>query len=779
MENEEYLDIEDGLSVGTMKITNKYEIFTEEEIDNINNKIPELDERVGVVESEVVEINDTLHEVANKGTTTEVLERVTKAEIDRQIEDGTIANLTIANKSITNDKIANNTVNYMLLDDDIQRKASQLEIIDGDIPHENGFVTWYGQIQQIGTYAYKKIPITVGETIYVTSKCTGSSGSLAVFMNSNDVYLSDYKRVSEVGGKYYVDEPVTAPDNCSYVLICTNNPNEAPVRVKSNKFIDVVEIKRLLDDLDNRSKVLTRTNICEDIPYNLGFLTVDGYIQEFTTYRYKMFPVKENTTYYITTRCRKNSGTLAYFYDSTKAHLGGYKPNSLLVDNICDYVDEKVITPIQCSYMAVCTDNSETTPIILKEDIGDYADINEMNRLTSNLVCEELVESNSDIPHENGFVTWYGQIQQIGTYAYKKIPITVGETIYVTTNCIGSSGSLAVFMNSNDVYLSDYKRVSDVGGKYYVDEPVTAPDNCAYVLICTNDQVINPIKIKRSIEVTFKNKDFIDLKNTIIGSEGIVTQQTLDEVLFDKKQLEERLEGIDKLVEFDWKPLDKAYVVIVIDDGRHDLCKFLNIFKEYNMPLSCALMSSNLYSKQDDGRYLIDVALDIQTSGGEVLSHSTSGSVFTEETTDEDANQRLRDSKKILSEMGLVINGFVKPGGTGALARLDKFEHLVRKYYRYGYSSGYSTAYSSGRYDMSSLDAMMNRVNAAINSKNKITFYSHSFDGDEVTESNLRSLLEYIRDTDGVEVVTTKYLYDNFSSTKLENRILELEKKLT
>ena len=66
MENEEYLDIEDGLSVGTMKIANKYDIFTEEEIDNINNKIPELDERVGVVEDEIEEINSSLDNKANK-----------------------------------------------------------------------------------------------------------------------------------------------------------------------------------------------------------------------------------------------------------------------------------------------------------------------------------------------------------------------------------------------------------------------------------------------------------------------------------------------------------------------------------------------------------------------------------------------------------------------------------------------------------------------------------------------------------------------------------------
>ena len=104
MENEEY--IESGLSVGTTKIANKYEIFTEEEVDIINNKIPELDERVTIIEYEIEEINSSLDDIANKGTTVEVLERVTKEEIDRQIADGTIANLTIEDGSITKEKLS-------------------------------------------------------------------------------------------------------------------------------------------------------------------------------------------------------------------------------------------------------------------------------------------------------------------------------------------------------------------------------------------------------------------------------------------------------------------------------------------------------------------------------------------------------------------------------------------------------------------------------------------------------------------------------------------------
>lgn len=63
MDDEQY--IESGLSVGTTKIANKYEIFTEEEVDIINNKIPELDERVSIIEYEIEDINSSLDNKAN------------------------------------------------------------------------------------------------------------------------------------------------------------------------------------------------------------------------------------------------------------------------------------------------------------------------------------------------------------------------------------------------------------------------------------------------------------------------------------------------------------------------------------------------------------------------------------------------------------------------------------------------------------------------------------------------------------------------------------------
>jgi lysophospholipase L1-like esterase len=59
-----------------------------------------------VIDENGVSIKEQLDNIANKGTTVEVLERVTKEEIDRQIADGTIANLTIEDGSVTKEKLS-------------------------------------------------------------------------------------------------------------------------------------------------------------------------------------------------------------------------------------------------------------------------------------------------------------------------------------------------------------------------------------------------------------------------------------------------------------------------------------------------------------------------------------------------------------------------------------------------------------------------------------------------------------------------------------------------
>ena len=74
------------------------------------------------------ELDTKIDGVANKGTTVEVIERVTKQEIDRQIADGTMANLTIAKGSITQDKLDPN-IKFGIEDGEV----TNVKIADGAI----------------------------------------------------------------------------------------------------------------------------------------------------------------------------------------------------------------------------------------------------------------------------------------------------------------------------------------------------------------------------------------------------------------------------------------------------------------------------------------------------------------------------------------------------------------------------------------------------------------------------------------------------------------------
>ena len=71
------------------------------------------------IDNRFAQTNAQLSELANKGTTVEVLERVTKEEVERQIADGTLANLMIEDNSITEDKIKNGTITIKSLAPDI------------------------------------------------------------------------------------------------------------------------------------------------------------------------------------------------------------------------------------------------------------------------------------------------------------------------------------------------------------------------------------------------------------------------------------------------------------------------------------------------------------------------------------------------------------------------------------------------------------------------------------------------------------------------------------
>ena len=112
MENEEYL--ESGLSVGAVKYVDPNEIITEEQFDYINNKVPELDGRVGVIEDEIDEINSSLDRKSNKNEVrfNNVLIELKdlSTEVKQSMTGGSVA--VLGNDSVGSENIKNNSIEY-------------------------------------------------------------------------------------------------------------------------------------------------------------------------------------------------------------------------------------------------------------------------------------------------------------------------------------------------------------------------------------------------------------------------------------------------------------------------------------------------------------------------------------------------------------------------------------------------------------------------------------------------------------------------------------------
>jgi peptidoglycan/xylan/chitin deacetylase (PgdA/CDA1 family) len=507
----------------------------------------------------------------------------------------------------------------------------------------------------------------------------------------------------------------------------------------------------------------------EDVAYMPGHINYLGvYESQYTAYSSKKISVKPGDELLISTYVRATYGALAAFFDINGSYIGYTK--SVQETGIMKYVDEAVTVPENCYYVGISTSDISINPIVIKK-IQPINIKSELSKLSQSVTYENYVLSYEDVAYVQGIYTRQGIYEsQHTTYKSKKITVEPGIKLLVSLNARASWGALAVFFDANNTFLGYYKSVQETGVAVYKDEPVTIPANCYSVAFTTYDSVVNPIIIQKVESKQFIAQEFIATNEEVLQN---VSNQDLkiQSLEFDNPNLEERIKALEKYNEFAWGNFDKGYAVIIIDDGVSDLSTFYTIFQEYNVPLSCAIPTNVLNITVDSGLPMKDLLLDIEATGGEILSHGLNYDVFTDTTTEEVANYRLRESKRLLAEVGLTINGFVKPGGSGALPTLGKFEHLVRKYYRYGYSSGDTAAYSMQRAFLGdSLEVLKSHIDKSITNKTSIAFYGHSFARD-VNETTLRGLIEYINANTGIQLVTTKYLYDTFGTTVLEKLI--------
>lgn len=360
-------------------------------------------------------------------------------------------------------------------------------------------------------------------------------------------------------------------------------------------------------------------------------------------------------------------------------------------------------------------------------------------------------------------------------YESTKIDCRNIEGIYVSCIVTGNACALALFYDENNSYVDAYKKVSDVGDNIiYNNEYIEIPSNIRYVAVGTSNKTTNPLVIKYKLKQVVNTVKLEDEFTTVKNDVGNLKNDVGDlKNGFDIKQLMRKQYSLERKNPFEWKTFDKGYFTFIFDDGRHDLNKVADIFKEYNAPLCVAIPTNRLDSICDDGVTVLNTCKRIVTNGGEVISHSVDNTIFTDSTTRDEALYKLRSSKEVLESKGFDVNGFIVPGGTGMLNRLDKFMDIM--YYYYDYSdmgSSIDVAYNKERVylNLPQFTFLNSYIKPVCDNGGFMTIMAHTIDGTEgiIDETKLRETIEFIKANNG-EIVTYKFVYDNFRSSKLEN----------
>ncbi len=242
--------------------------------------------------------------------------------------------------------------------------------------------------------------------------------------------------------------------------------------------------------------------------------------------------------------------------------------------------------------------------------------------------------------------------------------------------------------------------------------------------------------------------------------------------------------------DYTMKPLPKGYVTFIFDDANMPFTQdFANLFKEYGIPMCCAVPAKNV----DKYGELYKVLKEIENNGGEILSHGFYHSAITSDAYPEFVEEELGKSWCHLTKLGFKINGMIEVGNGGGEATADynMVEKIARKYYKYSNASGVSEQYKKSRRFMnwSTLEGIKGEIKAAADNNEWLILSAHNYneissDKSTYDTSTMREILDYIKSLEGsVEVVTWNYMYNTYGeytgpaipNTQAKNKLKEYE----
>lgn len=410
---------------------------------------------------------------------------------------------------------------------------------------------------------------------------------------------------------------------------------------------------------------------------------------------------------------------------------------------------------------------------ILKSDLKKWdkeleQNFNELDITKANWILEKESDTESFDSQESGLINHNSSnidLSENSFYKHKIKTVTFGDKFIVSGRSYNYNYdySLITYLDANDKVIDYYPK-----GKN--DSEILTETN---VEVFITNNLINKIVINGDTSLcsiySAKNIDIKELRDDVDNIEISLNNKSDKSYLTDFIQMADMVKRIRSgCKSFNWKSFDGGYMTIIFDDGRHDLNKVKDICKEYEIPFCAAIPTESLNSLTDDGSKIIDVAKEIVSNGGEILSHGVTSTVLKDPNDYDLLKQMLMDSKQTLTENGFEIRGFITPGGTGAIDwNGNNVQRFTQLFYDYGDLCGDDPQYRKGRVSLGYNDISVAKgyVDDAINHSKWYTFMSHTLDGSEqqLTEEWFREFIEYAL-SKGIKFKTYAFMYDNFGN---------------
>ena len=445
MENEQC--IESGSSVGTTKIANKYEIFTEEEVDIINNKIPELDERVSIIEYEIEDINSSLDTKAN-------YEYVNNQISIAQLEGATIDTSSFLTRS---------DLDYLLIKSINKFNPKNLTkdkyLVRGVLTHYVGWnTTEFIRVQ--GT--------TMSCKVFKTSDITYVQGAENTWVEVNNVYFAFYDSLyqyitggSADTGSYLNQVPI--PNNAKFIRFSQSNKLLNDTSTLMFAFSDLSDLKTI-DDYQKYCIELEGSDYIREEELNRSIENVNSNIKN----------VKDALSRSVTVKSINRLGYDVYNSETPPEHsLEGY---SLALK----YGFDEILCDLRST--------SDSRPICLHDDT--------INRTARNTDGTTLPTKNIlDITYEQANSYDYGLYKNIKYKGTKLLTLERavkfakmnGVTLHIETKCGTSEVELKMLENAvrtvKKYNMSKFVSWSATYGKIAVLQKIISLDKYANVAI--------------------------------------------------------------------------------------------------------------------------------------------------------------------------------------------------------------------------------------------------------------------------------------------------------